>query len=186
MLTEKLWFSDHTKFKKCIIRDWNEKGLRFIADLFCKDSGAPLDRRALCEKFNIKMTFLCHSSMLRSITPLNISSNDIMNIKHPILPYKIALLSTKTNMSRVAYEELVIAMNKHNNSTSTQNSVERKWCRDIDCMHEGTMKDIRLATRNTYLQSFHYRIVNRIISTNTFLFKLGKSESPLLHFLQLC
>ena len=31
-------------------------------------------------------------------------------------------------------------------------------------------------------QLLHYRIINRIISTNTFLFKIGKSESPLCTF----
>ena len=49
-------------------------------------------------------------------------------------------------------------------------------------MYEGTLHDVRLSTHNTYLQTFHYRIVKRIISTNTFLFRLGKSESPLCTF----
>ena len=44
------------------------------------------------------------------------------------------------------------------------------------------MYDIRHATRNTYLQTFHYRIINRIISTNTFLYRIGKAESAVCTF----
>ena len=34
ILTESLWFSDHTGFAKSIINEWNTKGLRFVSDLF--------------------------------------------------------------------------------------------------------------------------------------------------------
>ena len=67
LLTDKLWYSDNTKFKKSIVREWNNKGLRFIADLFCKHTGALLSRNSLNEIFNLKMTLLCYSSLIRSI-----------------------------------------------------------------------------------------------------------------------
>ena len=41
---------------------------------------------------------------------------------------------------------------------------------------------MRNSSRNSYLQAFHYRTVNRIISTNTFLFRIGLSENPLCAF----
>ena len=181
ILTDKLWFSDHTKYKKSIVRSWDEKGLRFVADLFCKRSGAPLNRSELCETFKIKMNFLCHSSLIKSISTLNINNNEVQKIEYPIIPYKITLFSKSTNTSRLLYNAFVLAMNKQ----KTTLSVERKWQRDIGCMYEGTLKDIRRSTRNTYLQAFHYRIVKRIISTNTFLFKLGKCETPLCTFCSL-
>ena len=126
------------------------------------------------------MTVLCYSSLMRSVSPLNISGNKVKKVTHPIIPYKITLFSKRTNTSRLLYKEFVVAMKKTKQKTNV--SVEGKWNRDIGYMHEGTLKDIRLATRNTYLQAFHYRIVQRIISTNTFLFKLGKCETPLCTF----
>ena len=124
------------------------------------------------------MTFLCHSSLIRSISASNIGSDAVRNVAQPIIPYKIAILSNKVNTSRLMYYKLVSAMNKHHTNTS----VYKKWCRDVGCMNEGTLKDIRLSSRNTYLQTFHYRMVKRIISTNTFLFRLGKSDTPLCTF----
>ena len=75
-----------------------------------------------------------------------------------------------------------MALCKQQAHQSTQNHIKRKWIRDVGCMHEGTMHDIRQATGNTYLQTFHYRIINRIISTNTFLYRIGKFESPMCTF----
>ena len=33
ILTESLWFSDYSKFKCTVVREWNRRGLRFLADL---------------------------------------------------------------------------------------------------------------------------------------------------------
>ena len=33
ILTESLWFSDYSKFKCTIVKEWNKRGLRFLADL---------------------------------------------------------------------------------------------------------------------------------------------------------
>lgn len=128
------------------------------------------------------MTFLCYSSLIRSLPFQNDNINAVQQSIHPILPCKIAILSRKNNTSRLAYNEFVIALEERKGNPPNQTSVERKWCRDIGCVHEGTLRDIRQSTRNTHLQTFHYRIVNRIISTNTFLFRIGKGETPLCTF----
>ena len=128
------------------------------------------------------MTFLCYSSLIRSLPFQNENINVVQQSMNPILPYKIATLSRKNNTSRLAYNEFVIAMEKQKGNPPNQTPMERKWCRDIGCMHEGTLCDIRQSTSNTHLQTFHYRIVNRIIATNTFLFRIGKGETPLCTF----
>ena len=71
---------------------------------------------------------------------------------------------------------MLTGLRKRNSVTKTP--TELKWIRDIGCVEEGTLYVIRLATRNTFLQTFHYRIVSRIIATNTFLHRIGRSESP--------
>ena len=102
VLTDKLWFSDQTKFKTSIVKDWNRNGLRFIADLYCKKSGSLLDKNALSETFNIKMYFLCYGSLIKSI-PHHTDNLMVRSIIYPIIPYKIALLARKVNTSRLAY-----------------------------------------------------------------------------------
>ena len=179
VLTDKLWYSDHTRFKKTIVNEWNNKGFRFISDLFCKDTGLLLDRETIKEKCGLSMTFLCYSSLIRSI-PIDIRNSCWKNIKYPVIPYKVALLSRKSDTSRIAYNKFIFALFvKH---LSESDSLERKWVRDAGTMVKGTMFDIRNSTKNIYLQTFHYRIVNRIISTNTFLFRIGLSENPSCSF----
>ena len=131
------------------------------------------------------MSFLCHTSLTKSIPHHNDNVAAARSIIHPILPYKIAILARQFNTSRLAYREFVFALSEPLVNQSKQTHIKYKWNRDIECMHEGTLKDIRQSTCNTYLQTLHYRIVNRIISTNTFLFRIGKSENPLCSIVNL-
>ena len=124
------------------------------------------------------MNFLCHLSLIRSLLSQLRSSDSVHKTPYPIFPFKIALLARKSNISRVAYSELIKALGKQTMNNQFQTTIERKWCRDIGRMHEGTMQDIRLSTKNTYMQSFHFRIVSRIIATNTFLYRIGRADSP--------
>ena len=179
VLTDKLWYSDHTRFKRTIVKDWNNKGFRFILDLFCKDTGFLLTREMINEKFGLNMTFLCYSSLVRSI-PIDIRNACWKNIKHPVIPYKVALLSRNSETSRIAYNKFIFAL--FVKYGSVPDALERKWARDAGTMVKGTLLDIRNSTKNIYLQTFHYRIVNRIISTNTFLFRIGLSENPSCSF----
>ena len=161
------------------VKAWNDTGLRFIADLYCKETGEQHNCSTLRTLFNINMTFLCHASLMRSIVCHNEIRSSVAETVYPILPYKIALMARNSNISRIAYREFICALGKQRQCPG---HIEQKWRRDIGCMHEGTMYDIRRSTKNTYLQAFHYRIVSRIISTNTFLYRIGKSQSSLCTF----
>ena len=103
LLTEKLWFSDNTKFKKSIVKDWNDKGLRFVADLFCKETGTPYSTNDLNALFNVKMTFLCHASLIKSISSFADLGDAVRKATFPILPYNISLMTRQAKISRIAY-----------------------------------------------------------------------------------
>ena len=178
ILSDKIWFSDNTKYKKTFVRDWDRKGLRFIADLFCKETGLLYRREQINSMYNIQMTFICYSSLMRSI-PADVKSAKQL-IEAPVLPFKIALLSEKSNISKIVYKSLLTAL--YAKQRERPSKVEQKWVRDVGDMHIGTMRDIRLSTKNSYLQSFHFRTVHRIVATNTFLYRIGKADSPLCTF----
>ena len=93
---------------------------------------------------------------LYDISALNIDGKDVQKDAHPIILYKLALFSSRTNTSRLSYE-FMITMNKQKSI-----SVKEKWHRDIGCTFEGTLKDIRISTGNPYLQSLPYRWKNNI------------------------
>ena len=179
ILTDKLWFSDFTKYKKSIVHAWNDRGLRFIADIYNKETGVAYDFNSLCRLFDIKMTFLCHASLIRSISTNIPTLQRTDMVPFPNIPYKISLLATKSNTSQIAYKTLVATLRRRN---TNQASNAQKWLRDIGVFHNETICEIRMSTRNTYLQYFHYRIACRIVATNTFLHRIGKVESPLCSF----
>ena len=180
IMTDKLWFSDNTKYTKTIIKDWDEKGLRFIADIFCKEDSSLHSKEQVSASFNVKMTFLCYASLVRSI-PAHIRSFDnTKRLVAPILPYKIALLAKKIRTSHIVNNILVQTLMGNRNVTVSK--TENKWHRDVGVWHVGTLRDIRASTKNTYLQSLHYRIVKRIIATNTFMHRIGRADSALCTF----
>ena len=67
MLSESIWFSDYTKFTGSMIRSWHSRGIRFIYDLFDENTGRLHTKESLEKAYNIKMTFLCYTSLVRSL-----------------------------------------------------------------------------------------------------------------------
>ena len=71
IVSEKIWFSNWSKYETSVIKKWDDKGLRFIGDLYNPDRGVIYTRRELEVVYGIKMTFLCYASLIRSL-PQNI------------------------------------------------------------------------------------------------------------------
>ena len=46
IITEKLWFSDVSKFKNSIIKRWDTKGIRYVADLISNITGGAFHDRS--------------------------------------------------------------------------------------------------------------------------------------------
>ena len=67
ILSDKLWFSNNTKYEKTIVKQWNNNGLRFIADLFRNEDGRLHDREYISKSYNIKINFLSYISLVRSL-----------------------------------------------------------------------------------------------------------------------
>ena len=44
----------------------------------------------------------------------------------------------------------------------------------------------RLATYNTYIRSFQYKLLNKVLLMNKKLYIFGKKESPVYYFCNLC
>ena len=180
LLTDSLWCSDHTKFKYDKVRCWDRNGFRFIYDLVDFDTGNLLTLEQIENKYSIRMTFLCYFSLIRSL-PLEFrKQRKIETIQLPIIPYKLALVSRNVEITRVAYKIFVETLKTK--YKSAQQSWEKKWIRDIGLSYEGSMSDMRLVTGDTYIQSFHFRIISRVITTNRFLHLIGLSENALCTF----
>ena len=67
VLREQLWFSDYTKFKNTKITHWDNRGLRFIGDLFNPQNRNVLSRDEIKRHYRISMDFLSYESLIQSL-----------------------------------------------------------------------------------------------------------------------
>ena len=99
VLSETIWFSDHTGFPKSIIKHWDRQGLRFISDMFKPSTGQLCTKEEMQEKFQIHMTFLCYERLVRKL-PNSLQSTGGRSIQSPNIPFKIKMMQNKTKCTR--------------------------------------------------------------------------------------
>ena len=170
IVTEKIWFSDWTKYETSIVRRWDAKGLRFIGDLYNSENGVIHSKQALSSIYGVEMTFLCYSGLVRSLPRTIQKQVDKTCIAKPSIPYKINLVLNTRKFSKAAYNIFV-------EKTATENSIsderlKTKWVNDIGEYTKGTLYTVTKATMCTYLIYLHFRIINRIYATNKYLFNV--------------
>ena len=137
LVTEKLWFTDVSKYRNSIIKNWDVKGIRFVADLINNTTGTFYSKNEIESKYDVKMTFLCYDSLISSLPNIMKTTNFISKIVYPVIPYKISLLHGKTKISRLAHREFQLSMKP--NHRKSQTKLENKWIRDINCFNLGTV-----------------------------------------------
>ena len=182
ILTEHIWFSDRTKYETTIVRKWDDRGLRFIGDLFNAESGRIYTRQDIKTVYGIKMTFLCYASLVRSL-PQNIQKHvNKTFIKVPNIPYKINLILNANKFAKIAYKTFVDSISSQKNASEER--LKSKWVTDIGQFIEGSVQRITRATESTYLLYLHFRIINRIYATNKFLYNAKIIEQNVCTFCQ--
>ena len=166
VLTESIWFSDYTKFKCSVIPNWKSKGIRFIADLINERSGNLHTKESLENTFQIKMTFLCFASLVRSL-PDELKSIKTAKEFGPIIPLRMNLVINHPHFSHFAYD--VYIENRMDDIAKVNTKQKSKWVRDIGCFEDGSTVEVIKATKSTRSIMFQYKLVNRFLATNTYL-----------------
>lgn len=179
IMSESLWFSDYTKFRCSVIRNWHLKGIRFIIDLFNENTGLLHTKESLQQAYGIKMTFLCYSSLIRSL-PSSIKCAPITKTHGPTIPTRLNLALNHPNFTRFAYNQFV----KHRKKKTEVSNLrqKQKWLGDIGCFDTNSFVEVVKATKSSYIRMFQYRIVNRIITTNKYLHIINIIDNELCTF----
>ena len=171
---KKIWFSDFTKYQTTMIRGWDHRGLRFIADLYNTDTGEMYSKQELTAVYGIQMTFLCYATLVRSLPRCLPKKVDVVYIRKPSIPYKIGMALNSKKISKLAYTVFVEKMATQNEVSNER--LKSKWITDIGEFAEGTLQNVVSATTSTYLIYLHFRIIHRIYATNRYLFKIRTIE----------
>ena len=179
IIREPLWYPDFTKFRTTIVPQWERHGLRFIGDLFNKDSGNLLSREEIKLQYRISMSFLCYESLIRSL-PQEVRNATLVSFERPNIPFRLQLFLNKHNIARYCYSPLINKLRKK--CKNTEENIKKKWYRDIGLYETVSMVSVKKATLPVYLRYLHYRIINRIITTNKILYIINTSENNLCTF----
>ena len=173
ILREPLWYSDFTKFKNSKITHWDERGLRFIGDLFNPITGNILSREEIKRQYRIAMTFLCYESLIRSL-PSDVKTSNSITFLRPNIPNKLNMFN-KSKVSKDCYAMFVLALREK--CSITNEKLKTKWTRDIHFHAVGTLCEVKRSTKSPYLIYLHYRIITRTITTNKYLHTIQLSDS---------
>ena len=181
ILTDTIWFSDHSGFSKSIIRDWNVKGLRFISDLFDPITGRIRSRENLKDIFKIEIDFLLYERLVRHLPQIEIA-NVSEDLASPNIPYKVQAVMNGKQFTKQAYNIHVKSLTTKNEKSNQR--VKNKWERDTGQHVIGTSLTVMNATKSTFLHYFHYKIVTRIYPTNKLLLAMNIAETSECSFCQ--
>ena len=175
LITELLWYTDISKFSNSIVKDWDTKGIRHVADLINNKTGRLYTKEEIQSIYNVKMTFLCYRSLIKSLPDIVSRTNYKSKITYPIIPYKICLANGYSKLSKTAYNEFRQSLKTEHKKADEK--MKSKWIKEINFYKTGSMLDICTITKNTYIQAFHFRFISRLIPTKKFLYVIGKAEN---------
>ena len=174
IVTDSIWYSDLTKYKMGIVKEWDDKGIRFIGDLYNPNTGKIYSKQDLEIVYGIQLTFLCYTSLIRSL-PHETRGKVSASIEKPNIPYKLQLVFSHNKFAKRAYNLFV--ENTNNNNCVSNERLQAKWIKDISNFTEGTLENVNKATLSTYLVYLHFRIINRIYATNKYLFNIKRIQN---------
>ena len=167
-----VWYSDQTKFKDSINRQWKNKHLCIIDDLI-DSSGEILNFERFKAKFQINTTYLDYIGLVRSL-PRNwrILSRKA-KCQRPVIHPFIALVLRKRRGAKIFYDKLIGS--KYNGNVNKWEIYWREQFDEIDWID--TYTSMYRTTSSVRLQMLHYKIITRTAATNIILQKMGIVET---------
>ena len=181
ILSEKLWCSDYSRFNYTTIKTWDTKGIRFLADLINENTGKLHTKQTLENHFNIKMTFLCFTGLLKSL-PGCLKLEKVVKEFGPIIPVRMNLLMNHSHLNRCVYDTYLES--ERSKLTKVNTRLKDKWIRDIGSFDEDNFIKIMSVTNSTRYRMIHYKLINRVLATNKFLKVINVKEDDRCTFCQ--
>ena len=175
VLSQPIWNNRFLTVNKKMVffPHWYQAGIKQISDLFDSCEGHFLPFNSFCSKFNVKCSFLQHYSILSSI-PQNWKKLLQECSKDSVTPpTSICSLSCKAIYSTLLYLEDLPPPTSEKKLLAS--GVEKS---DLSKIYLLPFK----ATREIKLTMFQYKIIHRILPTNSLLYKMKIFASPFCPF----
>lgn len=161
---------------------WFNRGIRFICDLF-DQSGKFLSFEDLSRKFNFRPMITLYYGLRQCINSVfNIDSFTNLHTCFPMIPLLVQTVTRDKSGTKNIYAYFISEMYQKPGALS-------KWDAELDVVKtEAEWQEVLLnsviCTDDIQLRWFQMRITHRIITTNTFLCRIGVLDANLCSFCQ--
>ena len=177
LISQPIWNNNKIKVenKTIFYKKWFKNNIVYISDLL-DENGSFLSLENLQKIYKIKTNFLIYASLQNSIKSILASQKIIMQTDNPkpFIPFNIKIFCTNKKGTKHIYNTLiaekVIPLGK------------MKWGKIFEISDNQWGKIYSYPfhqTKNSKLQWLQFRINNYILTTNSFLSKIGKVDSKL-------
>ena len=181
-LSQPIWWNNSVKVggRSIYYKHFFDKGIIHICDIMDKN-GQFHDFNYIQNTLGIRTTFIEYHGLIRAIGVAKNKHNIIQkpyNLSQPFMPIALKILLYDKKGCQRIYRIFC----KNNDKPTAQ----RKWDNVLLLLEtHDWYKTYTLpykVTRDTNVRWFQYRLIHRILSTNTFLYKIGISQNNLCSF----
>ena len=174
---ENVFHSDHTKFKNLAYPSWERKGIRIIGDLY--EGNKLLTWPRFKERYNLSCNYLEYNGLLHSLPKeLQKDKPNGWYQHHPSISARLQFLLSNVTFTKI----LVRSLMKNSRSSNDIDRINRKWIRDIGDFEPLSVLIVKNSSSATRYISFQFKLVMRILTTNSFLFLIKRRENERCSF----
>ena len=166
-----------------IFKDWFDKGIRNIFDIV-DINGHLYNFEELQRTYSLKGTFLDYQRLIRKIPKTWLETINDHNDKCKILKYNVQinlylkLILKDKRGCRAIYDKLIPVR---------EQTANNKWNEEVGPITNEEQRKVNSSLKyinEVKLRDFQFKINNKILVTNSFLYKINKVENNLCSFCQ--
>ena len=176
---ENIFNSSVTKFKNIKYASWERNGVKFVGDLL--ENGRLISWQRFKEKYNIYCMKFEYENLLRSLPNVVKNAQVTQLYQQPPLPARLQYLLSNTTFSRFFVKT---SMNNKERSQTDIIRIKNKWIRDIESFEPLSVLNVKKSVSASRYTSFQFKLVMRILTTNTFLKIIRVQENDMCTFCQ--
>ena len=178
ILESPLWYNDNIGRGKIFFKNWHDRGIRVVSDIL-SETGDIYTLEQLKTMYGIRGTFLDYQHVLNNIcqswkTQINENVVFILENKMNVICNIYVKNLIKARKGSRLFYDIFVNINEYIPQGKWQGEIgdinENEWkmyFQEIKQLHEVKLRD------------FQYKINNKILVTNSFLFKINKIDSPI-------
>ena len=181
-LREPIWFNNLLKVGgKCIFyQKWFQKGIYFVNDLY-DENGTPYNTNYFINILGIQTNFIEVRSIIQCVnTAKNSVTIDPIAEKQPS-PFQLNTIRTLL-LDKKGCQRLYHILTKNSCIPTSQAKWENELLSDKPLEWKKIYPLVYGCTKSTNLRWFQFRLIHRILSTNTFLHKIGITHNSYCSF----